>query len=180
MTILNKTNISYLTCKLGYWSKQFLAYLMCFLISFQPLMLQAAEITAAKNATNANQPNVGTAGNGVPLVNIVTPNASGLSHNKYDQFNVGQPGAILNNSNQNLQRSQLGGLVQGNSNLRNSGPASVICGRKNFRVTRYPGFSKRTSWVTFRGSSVVTGVTPTYSPFTKAFASLGTESMVTV
>src|SRR5690606_32039970 len=35
-------------------------------------------------------------------------------------------GVILNNSAQDLLRSQLGGLVQGNANLRNSGPASVI------------------------------------------------------
>ncbi len=106
--------------------RQVVSYLLCFLLTFEPLILQAAKITAAQNAAATNQPGVGTADNGVPLVNIVAPNASGLSHNKYDQFNVGQPGTILNNSNQNLQRSQLGGLVQGNPNLSSSGPATVI------------------------------------------------------
>ncbi len=106
--------------------RQAVSYPLCLLLAFQPLIMQAAEITAAQNAAAANQPGVGSAGNGVPLVNIVKPNAAGLSHNKYERFNIGQPGAILNNSNQNLQRSQLGGLVQGNPNLNSSGPASVI------------------------------------------------------
>lgn len=103
-----------------------MSYLLSLFLVFQPLMLQAQEITAAQNAAEANRPGLGTAGNGVPLVNIVTPNASGLSHNRYDRFNVGQPGAILNNSDQKLERSQLGGLLQGNPNLADSGTASVI------------------------------------------------------
>ncbi len=121
-----KMNISYSARMFGNLARQSLVYLLSFLIGFQPLMLQAAEISAAQNAAQASQPEIGAAGNGVPLVNIVTPNASGLSHNKYDQFNVGRDGVILNNSNQSVQRSQLGGLVTGNTNLRTSGPASVI------------------------------------------------------
>ena len=80
--------------KMNRLARQVVSYLLCFLLAFQPLIVQAAEITAAQNAANANKPGVGTASNGVPLVNIVTPNASGLSHNKYDQFNVGQPGGF--------------------------------------------------------------------------------------
>ena len=102
------------------------SYLLCLFLALQPLMLQAQEITAAQSAAAANRPDVGTAGNGVPLVNIVAPNTAGLSHNKYDRFGVGRQGAILNNSDQSLQRSQLGGLVYGNPNLNDSGTASVI------------------------------------------------------
>ena len=32
----------------------------------------------------------------IPIINIAQPSASGLSHNKYDSFNVGQKGVVLN------------------------------------------------------------------------------------
>ena len=35
---------------------------------------------------------------GAPLINIQTPNAQGLSHNRYTQFDVDTKGAVLNNS----------------------------------------------------------------------------------
>ncbi|WP_152971026.1 filamentous hemagglutinin N-terminal domain-containing protein, partial [Rhizobium ecuadorense] len=73
-----------------------------------------------------NQPGVGAAPNGVPLIDIVTPNATGLSHNKYDNFNVGTPGLILNNYKGEIGNSNLGGVTPGNPNLNNSSPASVI------------------------------------------------------
>lgn len=108
------------------FARKSLAFTLSILVATQPLMVQAQEIRADQAANATNQPGVGASGNGVPLINIVTPNAAGLSHNKYSDFNVGSNGAILNNSNQDMLRSQLGGLVQGNGNLRNSGPASVI------------------------------------------------------
>ena len=99
---------------------------LCVLLGTQPMLAQAAEITAAETAAVAQRPVVDRAANGVPLVHIATPTAAGLSHNQYDQFNVGRVGAVLNNSDQKLQRSELAGLTQGNANLRTSGPASVI------------------------------------------------------
>ena len=69
------------------------------------------------------------AANGVPLVNITTPSAAGVSRNTYRQFDVGSQGAILNNSRTDVQ-TQLGGWVQGNPWLA-AGPARVILNEVN-------------------------------------------------
>ncbi|WP_244616989.1 MULTISPECIES: hemagglutinin repeat-containing protein [unclassified Rhizobium] len=103
-----------------------LAMLLSGLLVFQPMLANAQSVSAAGSAPAANQPGVGTAPNGVPLVDIVTPNATGLSHNKYDNYNVGTPGLILNNFNGEVGTSNLGGVTPGNPNLKTSGPASVI------------------------------------------------------
>ena len=90
------------------------------------MLVVAGEIAADRSAAAAHRPQVDTAGNGVALVDIVTPNAAGLSHNKYTRFDVDTRGAILNNSVEELSQSSLGGLVRGNAHLGGSGPASVI------------------------------------------------------
>ncbi|KAB7613724.1 filamentous hemagglutinin N-terminal domain-containing protein [Amylibacter sp. SFDW26] len=99
--------------------------IMCFLMAAEPLLAQAAQIQADTTAP-IHAPNVYQAGNGVTTVDIVAPNASGLSHNQYETFNVDQNGVILNNSTSPLSQSQLGGLLEGNSNLSGTGSASVI------------------------------------------------------
>ena len=101
------------------------ATLLSGLLVFQPMLIQA-QVAPDINAPIGNQPGIGAAPNGVPLVDIVTPNGQGLSHNKYHDFNVGNPGLILNNHNGELGTSKLGGVTPGNPNLKNSGPATVI------------------------------------------------------
>lgn len=59
------------------------------------------------------------------MVDIARPNAKGLSHNKYDQFNVGESGLILNNSKK-AGRTQLGGVVTNNPKLGKGPEARVI------------------------------------------------------
>ena len=72
-----------------------------------------AQIVASPTAPPGQRPVVLVAPNGVPLVNIQTPTAAGVSRNVFTQFDVMRNGAILNNSRTNVQ-TQLGGYVQGN------------------------------------------------------------------
>ncbi|HEI6850007.1 TPA: hemagglutinin repeat-containing protein [Yersinia enterocolitica] len=62
--------------------------------------------------------------NGVTVVDIVKPSASGLSHNQYNEFNINKAGAVLNNS-LNAGQSQLAGQLSANQNL-NGQAASII------------------------------------------------------
>lgn len=90
-----------------------------------PSVLQA-QITVDPNANAAHRPDIVAAPNGVPSIDIVTPNGKGLSHNKYYDFNIGSPGVIWNNHAQEVGQSQLGGIMPGNPHLRYSGSAKVI------------------------------------------------------
>ncbi|UWU23051.1 hemagglutinin repeat-containing protein [Rhizobium sp. CB3060] len=107
-------------------ARQSLALMLSSLLVFQPMLANAQSVSASTTAPAANQPSVGAAPNGVPLIDIVTPNGTGLSHNKFSDFNVGTPGLILNNFNGEVGTSNLGGVTPGNPNLKTSGPASVI------------------------------------------------------
>ncbi|MGJ7488890.1 filamentous hemagglutinin N-terminal domain-containing protein [Variovorax sp. ZT4R33] len=83
-----------------------------------------AQIVADPGAPGRQRPTVLVAPNGVPLVNIQTPSAAGVSRNTYSRFDVQRNGVILNNSRGNVQ-TQLGGWVQGNPWLA-GGRARVI------------------------------------------------------
>ncbi len=88
-----------------------------------------ADIIADPATPASQQPVISNTANGLPLVNIQTPSAAGVSRNTYSQFDVNAQGAILNNSNTNVQ-TQLGGWVQGNPYLAN-GTARVILNEVN-------------------------------------------------
>lgn len=62
-------------------------------------------------------------GSGATVVDVNAPNASGLSHNQYQNFNVSGKGLILNNSDTTSVTHV--GNVAGNRNMA-AGPASVI------------------------------------------------------
>ncbi|QEE08870.1 filamentous hemagglutinin N-terminal domain-containing protein [Bartonella kosoyi] len=85
-----------------------------------------AQIAVDANANAAHRPDIVAAPNGVPSIDIVTPNSSGLSHNKYNDFNIGNGGVIWNNHAQEVGQSQLGGIMPGNPHLRVTGSAKVI------------------------------------------------------
>ncbi|WP_063588559.1 two-partner secretion domain-containing protein [Achromobacter ruhlandii] len=91
--------------------------------------LANAQVVTDPGAPGNQRPTVLEAANGVPLVNIQTPSAAGVSRNTYRQFDVDQQGAILNNARTNTQ-TQLGGWVQGNPWLAR-GTARVILNEVN-------------------------------------------------
>ena len=87
-------------------------------------LISTQALSAGVEVDGATSTTLETASNGVPIVNIANPNTRGLSHNSYTRFNVGNPGLILNNADQTVVDTQLGGHILGNSQL--SAPARVI------------------------------------------------------
>ncbi|WP_339464614.1 DUF637 domain-containing protein [Pseudomonas lurida] len=105
--------------------KRGLALVLANAMFWQPLLAQADGIVVSAPGTS-----LGQAANGVPIVNIAAPNGSGLSHNQFKDYNVGQQGLILNNATSRTQSTQLGGIILGNSNLKGNA-ASVILNELN-------------------------------------------------
>ncbi|HDJ0792099.1 TPA: filamentous hemagglutinin N-terminal domain-containing protein, partial [Escherichia coli] len=93
--------------------------------------VSAAGIVADHGAPGHQQPTIMQTASGIPQVNIQTPSAGGVSHNTYSQFDVGNPGVILNNAHNNVQ-TQLGGMVAGNPWLA-KGEARIILNEVNSR-----------------------------------------------
>ncbi|MCX8508758.1 MAG: filamentous hemagglutinin N-terminal domain-containing protein, partial [Rhodobacteraceae bacterium] len=95
--------------------------LMAWLTAFGPVMAQGIEVaTTPANSSTLNAPK------GVPIVNLATPDAGGVSLNQYNSFDVGAGGVVLNNVTQNTGLTQIGGMIAGNPNMVHSGPARII------------------------------------------------------
>ena len=63
--------------------------------------------------------------NGVPVVNISTPNGRGVSINEFLEYNVGREGQVLNNAD-NIGRSHLAGIINANPNLGPNQAANLV------------------------------------------------------
>ncbi|MGD8106443.1 hemagglutinin repeat-containing protein [Pantoea sp. FN0302] len=107
-----------------------LCYALWFAAGVVSLPTQA-NIVADSRAPGNQQPTVVSTANGLPQINIQTPNSHGVSRNQYSQLDVDKRGAILNNSHKNVQ-TKLGGMVAANPWLAKQ-EASVILNEVNSR-----------------------------------------------
>lgn len=103
---------------------QCIALIVAGVLFLNPIVATAAQLTVDA-AANANT-SLKQAGNGVPIVNIATPNGSGLSTNTFRDYNVGSNGLILNNATSKTQSTQLGGIIVGNPNLRGQAAQVIL------------------------------------------------------
>ncbi|MFC4274579.1 two-partner secretion domain-containing protein [Achromobacter aloeverae] len=101
-----------------------IALLVVFTQVWTPVLSQTLPISVDKSVAG-QRPVVGVSGNGVPIVNIAPPSASGVSNNRYTQFNVGPSGVVLNNSGAGSQ-SQLAGAIGGNPMLGNGRATTIL------------------------------------------------------
>ncbi|TCW85647.1 cell surface protein [Burkholderia sp. SRS-46] len=103
-------------------SMRYAAFAALCALGMQPVLVDAQVVAAP--GSMGSKPIVGVTANGLPIVQIATPNAAGVSNNAYTQYNVGSQGLILNNAQSNVLTQQAG-YVTGNPNLA-SGSARII------------------------------------------------------
>ncbi|WP_192551905.1 DUF637 domain-containing protein [Pseudomonas sp. IzPS59] len=101
--------------------KRGLAFLLANVMFWQPMWAQADGIVVSAPGTTLDR-----AGNGVPIINIATPNGAGLSHNQFHDYNVDAQGVILNNATSRTQLTQMGGIILGNPNLRAAAAQTIL------------------------------------------------------
>ncbi|MEE7561015.1 filamentous hemagglutinin N-terminal domain-containing protein, partial [Xanthomonas sp. Kuri4-2] len=119
--------------------KRGVALLLCCTVTWTSVPAWA-QVSPIANP-GGQQPGQQVAANGVPVVDIVAPNARGLSHNRYSRFDVGANGLILNNS-ASISKTELGGYVAGNTQLQSAGPATLILNEVTAASSRLQGYTE--------------------------------------
>ncbi len=116
--LLNTANIA----------RQLLIATVSISLVFQPIFYQSALANPSNIIPDGTtQTTIELSPNNVTVVNIASPTAGGTSMNNFDQFNVDQTGAIMNNSSI-VVNTQIGGWIYANPHLANGNQASVIVG----------------------------------------------------
>ena len=117
------------------------AWILMGLLTVETLAVSAADVSIIpdRQVPAAQQPLVQQTASGIPLVQITTPTAGGVSRNAYEQFNVPQKGAILNNS-YTVSPTKLAGYVQGNPNMVRGTAKIIVNEVTSSRPTQMNGF----------------------------------------
>ena len=68
-----------------HFTYRLLIYLVSAIIAGQPLLPAVGAVITPQNGAGMDK-----AANGVPVVNIATPNGAGISHNRFTDYNVGK------------------------------------------------------------------------------------------
>ena len=92
---------------------------------FAPLASAHAELIVDPTASQAFKPSLGSSSTGVPVVNIVAPTAGGVSHNKFNDYDIGSTGLIHNNS-LTSGTAKLGGTVGANPNFSGTAATTIV------------------------------------------------------
>ncbi|HLD77013.1 MAG TPA: filamentous hemagglutinin N-terminal domain-containing protein, partial [Rickettsiales bacterium] len=113
-------------------------FLLIFCLIFSPTLVLAIEPLPIITDGSTNTQVLKTA-SGIDQINIAAPDANGLSHNKFRDYNINEAGQIINNFSANnqaeivagngisaLTMTKIGGLIMANPNLVNSQGATVI------------------------------------------------------
>lgn len=114
--------------KTGNIIRQSLVFTAAFSLVLQPIFCNQAFANPSNIIPDGTtQTTTELSPNNITVVNIATPTQSGTSMNNFDQFNVDQTGAIMNNSSV-VTNTQIGGWIYANPHLANGTQASVIVG----------------------------------------------------
>lgn len=108
------------------YSRLAVAILCCQSMIYTQVQAANSQIqNTASNVPAAQRAALLKSTNGTPIVNIRTPNSKGLSHNTYNQFDIGSNGAILNNSIGGAN-TQLAGAIAGNQYLAKTAANTIL------------------------------------------------------
>ncbi|MBM3579883.1 MAG: filamentous hemagglutinin N-terminal domain-containing protein, partial [Alphaproteobacteria bacterium] len=106
----------------------FLAVVSLLLSQFLFIGSAYADLPITPDGTTNTQ--VTQTASGIDQINIAAPDSSGMSHNKFTDYNVNISGQVLNNFSSgnvgDVTNTNLAGLVTANPNLTSSGSARLI------------------------------------------------------
>ena len=101
-----QVKVSALISRSRFWNSG-IVYSVSLAMVLNPVVSNAG-VAVDGGAPVGNRASISSAGNGVPIVDIVAPTAKGVSHNKFNQFNIDEQGLSHLEGLQELQYLYLG------------------------------------------------------------------------